>query len=812
MTRKTCTEHSYIDIVVKLCRKPLHKTENKIAWESSPDRQSFFDLFLKENGITTLKEIELFIQMTRNKMPRTRASSMCYKLKNSPISQMVGYGHRLRTRRHTAYNNFVDTSGDDDSNHVRPMRELRSSNRISINQLKHRHSDLWDSGRPKRTCIKQKPISADERLVFDNRNYYKVEVMSNKLRSIRDRKIKSPITSEESEDDKVYNFNKKVKRTSQVTRLNNEAENFLFPHKDDSTTDNETDVTDASSRKKDGGDNTKSNKVIKKEPEEESSMDSISSESSVVKKKRRLTQAEAFILDNQRYYKFETPVSRLRYQGSYLSPISAKNNGEFGVKHSRVKDISNKLQQEKPQLELDDLKFSFEMVPNAEPWYGTFQRQDKGEECYTCYNYFSGYKPFLLPYEMGPLPPLNPRICYSIYDRMKKEVLADTGPSTSEACSTPDINIDTIKTDYNSSTGEDTKSSEDVSVIPEKVHRKSRRRKVLGGRNPRKSPRQHASTLAILSSLLHQRKRRERTCDQSVKNNLSVIAEEKEQDLELDYDELTKNIDDMLLNTYDEIKVEDYLVSEGVNVNVHCTPSAVECLEEYSKGDDVCNGARKDRLNNIPRKPNRKKKKNRTGWPNKNKRHVFRKDGSDSRDGTENASIKNNGVDYEENTSDNNFNKRNKNKNSFSNKLSNINKINGDVQVNKLNGEICFKNVGMPRRKEHRESSSDNCAEVVVPSVGDKIDCVNVDLAKWENAEKLLSAKIRYEDINNDVLFQPIVRVQKLDCNNIDEKTIEKQFNVSTTKLRSRPRRMPASPKSPRMLRRPRGGWYRDRY
>ncbi|KAK4875857.1 hypothetical protein RN001_012279 [Aquatica leii] len=510
-------------------------------------------------------------------MPRTRASSMCYKIKHSPITPRVDFGHRLRTRRHTAYNNFGDTSGDDDSNHIRPMRELRSSNRISLNQLKQNDSDLWDSGRPKRSCIKQKRISPDERLVVDNRNYYKVEVMSNKLRSIRDRKIKSPVISEESEDDKVYNFNKKNKRTSQITRLNNEAENFLFPNKDDASTDTETDITDTSTRKKDVRNDTKPNKSVKNETEEESSMDSMSSESSVVKKKRRLTQAEAFILDNQRYYKFETPGSRLRYQGSYLSPIASKNNGEYGVKHSRIKEV----QKEKSKLQLENLKFSFEIIPKGEPWYTTFQRQDQGEECYTCYNYFSGYKPFLLPYEMGPLPPLNPRICYSVYDRMKKEIMSDTGPSTSEACSTPDIsNVDTLKTDY-SSTGEDTKSSEDVIIqtpLPQKVHRKSRRRKLIGGRNPRKSPRQHASTLAILSSLIHQRKRRDcnrhRTSDQSVKNNLSVIVEEKEQEPEPDYDELTKSIDDMLLNTYSDMRDVDGIVCEGVNVNVHCVPKS----------------------------------------------------------------------------------------------------------------------------------------------------------------------------------------------------------------------------------------------
>lgn len=43
--------------------------------------------------------------------------------------------------------------------------------------------------------------------------------------------------------------------------------------------------------------------------EDEASMDSTTS--SYRSKKRRRTHAEAFIMDNQKYYKFETPGSRL---------------------------------------------------------------------------------------------------------------------------------------------------------------------------------------------------------------------------------------------------------------------------------------------------------------------------------------------------------------------------------------------------------------------------------------------------------------------------------------------------------------------
>lgn len=43
-------------------------------------------------------------------------------------------------------------------------------------------------GKPKRNAVKRKHLSPDERLVVDNKTYYKVEVMSSKLRSSGHRK------------------------------------------------------------------------------------------------------------------------------------------------------------------------------------------------------------------------------------------------------------------------------------------------------------------------------------------------------------------------------------------------------------------------------------------------------------------------------------------------------------------------------------------------------------------------------------------------------------------------------------------------
>ncbi|KAF5296768.1 hypothetical protein FQA39_LY12286 [Lamprigera yunnana] len=184
---------------------------------------------------------------------------------------------------------------------------------------------------------------------------------------------------------------------------------------------------------------------------------------------------------------------------------------------------------EKPNITLEDGKFSFEVVPNTKPWYRAFQHQDIAEQCYTCYNYCSRYKPFLLPYEMDPLLPINPKVCYYAYNKMKIDLLDGSGPSTSETCSTPDISAaNTLKIDYNSSTGED--SNED------------------------------------LSTDIMEHCRKHKVTERRTKYNL-------QQEVEPDYDELTKDVADMLLNAYKDIKMDEDQLDEGVNV--HCRSSAV---------------------------------------------------------------------------------------------------------------------------------------------------------------------------------------------------------------------------------------------
>jgi hypothetical protein len=286
-------------------------------------------------------------------------------------------------------------------------------------------------------------------------------------------------------------------------------------------------------------------------------------------KRKRRTHAEAFIHDNLDYYKFEIPGSRLRFQGSILPPTVASveskatsnsNKDSNGNKHiadspscsksdsaskggkstcngahTKVVTCSNEVTNEKEKIvhtqeeskervvgenenksgkkqekeddrkkeeqdesniretvenelpsTMERLHFSFEVVPQSEPWYQTYARQDEGEEfyAYSCMSDSCYWKPFLLPYEL----PLS------------------EGLASGSGCSGG--------------------GGGGATAGPSGLMRRRRNRFAhLLDKKPRKSPRCHASTLAILSSLMHHHRRRkepDRPREETQKSEIAV--------------------------------------------------------------------------------------------------------------------------------------------------------------------------------------------------------------------------------------------------------------------------------------------------
>lgn len=146
--------------------------------------------------------------------------------------------------------------------------------------------------------------------------------------------------------------------------------------------------------------------------------------------------------------------------------------------------------------QIEPYRFAFERVPSLEPWYETFQRQDESSE--KMYEYFGNTAYRKLPYEMGGLPPLRQNCCILNY-RLKSKTPESTVPSSSNS-STCDGATTTTKDPQQPATskGSSSSSSEPLSLPLKK------RKLLVDSDRPRKSPREHASTLAILSLLQQQ--------------------------------------------------------------------------------------------------------------------------------------------------------------------------------------------------------------------------------------------------------------------------------------------------------------------
>lgn len=87
-------------------------------------------------------------------------------------------------------------------------------------------------------------------------------------------------------------------------------------------------------------------------------------------RKKRRTQAEALIKDNEDYYKFETPGSRLRYQApiSGVKDAGTDQNVDATMPNEE-QSVANKHLSTSPSARIEKMHFSFESVPKSEPWF-----------------------------------------------------------------------------------------------------------------------------------------------------------------------------------------------------------------------------------------------------------------------------------------------------------------------------------------------------------------------------------------------------------------------------------------------------------
>lgn len=490
--------------------------------------------------------------------------------------------------------------------HERPKHHLRGNRRGGRN-IRGRHR-----------------LSVEERLIEDNRAYYKVEVLGNKLRSSAvPGSNPQHVTSKEGDDEDkkeeapssekpvVVRF-KRV-RKSELSLLSDEAESFMFgePKRDDSSEVGDSEQSSVLPRDTESSEINEmtalpsspllTSSPVKQEVVEEDSQDSMHLGRA---RKRRRTQAEAFIKDNTDYYKFETPGSRLRYQAPLtgIKDTGTDSNGGERVKKSLTErengdksqaascDVVEKIYPSKPSAEIEKMQFSFEAIPKSEPWYQTYQRQDAGAEFWHSFSE-GDMKPFLLPYEIE-----------NFHETLMRNM---SGRIES---------------------------------------RKRGRGRGIGcmGRSPRKSPRCHASTLAIMSTIIRKREQQSTlyTIEESppIRSCTNTPKPEQKQEFKSDLDEelkeMAKTIDEMLsakgMMELDSFETDEQMQADFCSSNIpKGAPSnllelldncqdVVNCLENSSCASSECGEGNPE----CPLK-RRKRRKNRTGWPgNKMKRKL----------------------------------------------------------------------------------------------------------------------------------------------------------------------------------------------
>ncbi|XP_058794672.1 calponin homology domain-containing protein DDB_G0272472-like isoform X2 [Phymastichus coffea] len=560
---------------------------------------------------------------SNNLFHRENALKDCL-LESSSKNKVNGYERKEDRRRSSEIveNNVTNQENDveikancddHDNQEYNNGEQLHAQDCEDTNSLKNVEKE--DKGKSKstlrrgaRTMKGRHRLSVEERLIEDNRDYYKVEVLGSKLRSntipssnpvVPPSKevVERPKKDDKSSSEKNVVVRFKRVRKSELTLLSDEAESFMFgePRRDDDSSESDGEQSsnlpkDTESDHEDPGNSmaisSSSPGNIKQEIIDEDSQDS----SGRGRKKRR-TQTEALLKDNTEYYKFETPGSRLRFQ----APLTGINESAQSKDSPVVQQDPSANQEEtptvypsKPSAEIEKMHFSFEAIPKSESWYQTYQRQDEGEEFY--YSLSEGNKPFLLPYEIEN------------FDEILRKAIQN---------------------------GLRKKSRGKGSHLP------------INNKTPRKSPRCHASTLAIMSTIIRRK-------EQQLASNLNIVEEEtkpineitkpdkkssEKSDVDADLNEIAKTIDDVLgkedyMNDMDSFEIDiakNPDEADVVEAEVQPKGAPDDLLELLDNCHDVvtmngienssCASSDCGELGNEFPSKRRKKRKNKTGWP-----------------------------------------------------------------------------------------------------------------------------------------------------------------------------------------------------
>ncbi|XP_063825978.1 serine/arginine repetitive matrix protein 1 [Ostrinia nubilalis] len=246
---------------------------------------------------------------------------------------------------------------------------------------------------------------------------------------------------------------------------------------------------------------------------------------------------------------------------------------------------------------VEQLEFAFESVPRSEPWFETFRRQDQDQVVVkNVHKYFELYTTASpkLPYEIGQLPPLKPNCC-PLSDLVKRE----EKPGPSRAYGTRGM----------------------------KKQRVRHRAQALAAHDarPRKSPREHASTLAILGSAgLLQRRRPDDAKSTASEDTTSDAPAPRPDPAVAEAHEASERLRQFLSDVFEDAAEFDMSEApadgEPSVVASSNAPDVSSLVSECERCDLIRSEIEAGVAERARGRRGKFKKKNKTGWPNKRKR------------------------------------------------------------------------------------------------------------------------------------------------------------------------------------------------
>ncbi|KAG7308371.1 hypothetical protein JYU34_005569 [Plutella xylostella] len=249
---------------------------------------------------------------------------------------------------------------------------------------------------------------------------------------------------------------------------------------------------------------------------------------------------------------------------------------------------------------VEQLQFAFESVPHSEPWFETFKRQDEDKVvAKNVPHYFSLYatKAPKLPYEIGQLPPLKPNCC-PLSALVKTEERCGARYGTRGG------------TRGAREAGGAGGAGPVAAAQAQDAH-------------PRKSPREHASTLAMLGAAGLLRRGRNDDCKSTASEDTSDShSQPRPAPAAQDASERLQQFLSEVFDDAEEYDVsEEVMESETVVTTSTNVPDVLSLVSEC-EGCEIIRDEIREGAAAAARPKGRRgkfKKKNRTGWPAKKK-------------------------------------------------------------------------------------------------------------------------------------------------------------------------------------------------